>query len=54
MVRISELYRWPLRRYIRDPYPYYWPGYPGYDYFGYGLYYPGPRTYWRYYHGLYW
>lgn len=52
VVRVTALHRWPPRQPVRDPY--YWPGYPHYDYFGYGLHYPGPRSYWRYYHGYYW
>jgi len=52
IVQVSDIYRWVVSNYDRDPY---WRGYPYYyDHFGYGVSYPRGRSHWHYGHGFYW
>lgn len=52
VVQVTDLYRWTVSHYDRDPY---WRGYPYYyDHFGYGVSYPYWRSRWHYGRGYYW
>jgi len=52
VVQISDIYRWTMPSYDRDPY---WRGYPYYyDHFGYSIGHPRGHSHWYYNRGYYW